>query len=741
MLLYQPPFLMVDNLMLFPDHEDPQAFYYIVSVPELALDNGELSFWGLAVLPDVSVDAAGDTVQDLSRVNLSFDVELTVTTEQLENAKKELAKQRGVEVKSLTPAPFQSGKTTLIVARPGDQQSKDITVFDGHSPSLLGANRAAFAVSAQEEEAKVLVASLAAGSIAATVGYELNFLGLTPSFEAKMTVHWQAVYNQFHQNDTTNFIFVSDQIEQTVEHLQESRAIEIEIKELDPEGASSATKALFDELKSQVVQKLFETPRPIGDEPIEDRIGHGVRNVLTALLPGVAHSLREMHQDELSDTIIDLHDQQSKSYPCFPQSTFSGMVKRAGGIKDKLQYVSLADLPFHVSDLVVEVAASAPELGVKAVNLLVEALSSDRNTTLLSQQVLLDVSKPGRTVLHYRPKGTGAPVIRFQAEMMLDPTTAPNGKERWPFDWKDVQGGRIWFDPEEFLTSTSVRFEVESGALFDLPASVMLDVGAYLGGDQLPFRSSHFDFAKDSLSQTFSVIVPDGADVVFKGKLTYRRPGEADYVVDGLTFNTPVYTIRNPFAKAWNMEVHSSADWNTTDGLVVEMRVWDPLRKVWVTGETKITKDAPVYTFRFFTSPDTPRDAQMRLSRITKDGNVIRGPWRDYSGAVVSISDQFQAARRIRVTLDAPRFTVDKVRAVSVELTYRAGDLNVDGNVLLTSDKAFGDWIHPFPDYSQPTYQFQVKARSTDGDSYSVKAQNCALDDLTVSLPANPWWS
>ena len=48
MLYYKPPFLMVDNVTVFPDHVDPEAFYYVVSVPELVKQDGQPSFWAVA---------------------------------------------------------------------------------------------------------------------------------------------------------------------------------------------------------------------------------------------------------------------------------------------------------------------------------------------------------------------------------------------------------------------------------------------------------------------------------------------------------------------------------------------------------------------------------------------------------------------------------------------------------------------------------------------------------------------
>src|SRR4051794_11568763 len=278
MLNAQPPYLMVDATTVFTDHADPEAFYYMISVPELVRDSGEPAFWATSILPSVSVTSGGAAAQpEVARSTVSFDVQLAISDDALEKLKKEIQKRWGRIPKRLSPVPLRGGKANLAVARPGaNEASKDFFIYEGHAPSLMGANRAAFALAAQGEEAQFLTAALSGGSVPAVVSYELEYLGLAPSFHASMVVHWSSVYQQLRERATTNFIFVSSELDKTIETMQETRAIEIQVEELDPEGAKAATKALFDELKSEAVKKLFETPRPVGEVPIEERIGRGV---------------------------------------------------------------------------------------------------------------------------------------------------------------------------------------------------------------------------------------------------------------------------------------------------------------------------------------------------------------------------------------------------------------------------------------------------------------------------------
>ena len=95
----------------------------------------------------------------------------------------------------------------------------------------------------------------------------------------RMRIHWSEVYQNLRDLQMTNFVFVAEEMDTVVESLHRNHAVEIEVQELDPDGATAATTALFNELKNQIVQKLFSPPRQLGDVPVEDRIRSGGEDV------------------------------------------------------------------------------------------------------------------------------------------------------------------------------------------------------------------------------------------------------------------------------------------------------------------------------------------------------------------------------------------------------------------------------------------------------------------------------
>lgn len=742
MLFYKPPFLMVDQVTVFPDHSDLEAFYYIVAVPELVVEQQQPAFWATAILPPASTTTGGAGQQAIGRALVSFDIETPLPADPENRLRKEIQKHYGRAPKRLIPAPLSSGKASLTVARPGAAEAnKDFFVYEGHSPSLMGSNRAAFAIAAEGAEAQSLVAALSVGHLAAVVTYDLQFPGLAPSFEARMVVHWRTVYERFRERETMNAIFVAEEIDKTIEKLKESRAIEIEIKELDPEGAKAATRALFDELRSEVVKRLFETPRPSGDVPIEERIGRGVREVLTSLMPGVSHTLRTLNQNLLSDTVIDLREQQVKNYPFFPQSTLAGVLERAGGAAGRLVFVRMEDLPQRIEEAFVEMAPASERLGVRSVRLRVQATTPGRDVPLADESFTLSPKAPERKSLRFRRLGSEEPSLRFQAEMSLDPAVAPAGKERLLFDWKPAKGNRVWFDPEEFLDVAEVRIEIDDAAVLDT-STVRMDIEAICAGETTPFRKATLGFSKTALSQTFSVVVPDGKTVAFRGTEIFSRLGESDFV-RAAAIKGSIHRVMNPFGQAWSMEVHAVSTWIDTTALFVEFRVWDVLRKLFLLGEQQFNKAAASATFRFSTSLDTPKKAEARVTRVAPDGRIVRGPWKDLAGPVVAVSDDVRAERRIRATLAAPQFVKAGVKKVFVDLEYPEDGTSpvaaADPPLEFARDGATADWTHAFPDPTRPFYRYRVRAKGENGERFTGPWVRSGADDVSVTLPEVPW--
>jgi hypothetical protein len=270
-----------------------------------------------------------------------------------------------------------------------------------------------------------------------------------------------------------------------------------------------------------------------------------------------------------------------------------------------------------------------------------------------------------------------------------------------------------------------------------------MDVEAWAPGDSSPIYRTNLQFTKDALSHTCTVIVPEDKTVSFRGKETFRRIGELDFTRTVPAIPAAVHRIMNPFGQSWTMEVRAISSWTETEALFGEFRVWDVLRKTWLLAEHQFKKDGPTFTLRFSTSLETPRKAEARVTRIGADGKIVRGPWKDLAGPVAPITDDVKPQRRIRATLSAPHFQQVGVKKAFVDLEYHDNEHNIHETATppleLARNEAVADWVHTFPDPSRPFYRFKVRARGEGGERYSGAWTESGADDLTITLPENPW--
>jgi hypothetical protein len=377
---------------------------------------------------------------------------------------------------------------------------------------------------------------------------------------------------------------------------------------------------------------------------------------------------------------------------------------------------------------------------VQSVELQIEVRTPGREEPLLDRSVILQGATL-REVLPFRRFGTEEPSVRYRANMSIDSSMAPGGREHWSFDWRTVEGQRVWFNPEEWLDVVEMRVEIDDPAVFEGPTRVEMEIEAWIPGDAAPLRRSTFHFTKEVPAGVFTVIVPEGQTPTFQGRETFRRLGEPDFVRHIPLISGSAHRIMNPFGKAWSMEVRAVANWATTEALLVELRVWDVARNIWLRDDHRFTKDGTAYTLRFLTSPETPRKAEARVTRIGTDVSIVRGPWKDLAGAVVAVTDAVEPLRRLRVRLIAPHFTEVGVRRARADIEYHDPDQRIHETAELTfsGDGAVVDWLHPFRDPSRPLYRYRLRASGQNGETYKSAWAEGGDDDLELILPASPW--
>ena len=276
MLYLDSPVGSIAGLTLFRDHANPNLFYYACERPRLAMNEGVPEFVFLVYKRDITdnPNLTPEAKQQLGGGFLAFTVDLSVDDVQLKEVRRRLGQFADGTVE-LAPLPYRSGTVRLSITKdtaeaPGAAADtpKGVSFFEevyGTSkPSLLGGNRATFGVMMDHEGALLMEAALKSGISPIGVIYDLEYLGMRPAFNVKITADYKRIYNhlemQFGIRGGVGPITAAVDIGMAWQKLREDGSIKVEVTNFtDDENFRKQADAAFDWFKTELLRDFFKS--------------------------------------------------------------------------------------------------------------------------------------------------------------------------------------------------------------------------------------------------------------------------------------------------------------------------------------------------------------------------------------------------------------------------------------------------------------------------------------------------
>ncbi len=301
MLLLSSDSLTVNGVTVFPDHVDPNQFWYLPAPVGLATmaDTGEPQFLLIEYAPDV----ASSGVNGVGFLNVTMCLKID------DDTKNTILGQVGsafptADTPRLAPAPFDEGTVQIVTlnmqgsggtaappAPPGSIQMVE-NILGAVSPELYGDNNALFALSLSEDAATILKAAFEDGMAPVGGIYNLKFTGVRPALDVKVTADLKRVYDSFSVALTAKAYWVSAGIDATFEKLRQDGAITIEVVNLAGDQANAdAEKAALDFFKQDILTNWFTPSLSPTTAAAADAAGHGTpaTSTSTTTTTGAAH--------------------------------------------------------------------------------------------------------------------------------------------------------------------------------------------------------------------------------------------------------------------------------------------------------------------------------------------------------------------------------------------------------------------------------------------------------------------
>lgn len=315
MLYLDKPIGPIRGMMIYADHADPDLFYYVPERPRLAKNDGVAEFVMLKYRRDITDNPAfdPDTKQALGGGFLAFTVDLGVDDEELKEIKRELGRFANGEVK-LTPIQFRKGSVRLTITKDAADaedapptEPRGLTFFEevygATKPSLFGFNRATFALVLSQEAATLFEAALRSGISPVGVIYDLEFLGLRPAFNVRISANYHRVYKEldveFGARGQIYAVSLGVDIGAAFQRLRDQGIIKVEVLNFtDDDNLRKQADEAFNWFKTELLKEFFKSSLP-PPAIMRPEAGGGLLSQLTNLLGALGSTQSGSAQPQL----------------------------------------------------------------------------------------------------------------------------------------------------------------------------------------------------------------------------------------------------------------------------------------------------------------------------------------------------------------------------------------------------------------------------------------------------------
>ncbi len=265
MLLLGSKAITVEGIQVFPDHADPNQFWYLPGPVALARDrtSHEADFLFLKFRPAAVQGGAKGGGFVMFTVNLQPDANL-------ENRILGRVAALAPGEPKLSAVQFDEGTVQCIalnVQGPGGTTAGSAPggfvavqeILGASVPSLFGDNAAAFSLTLSQEGATLLESAFEDGTAPVGVIYNLKFTGMRPALDIKITANFKRIYDEFSVGLTAQYYWFQIGIDAGFEKLVQDGAIKIEVTNFTGQGdLDQKEQWALDFFKQYLLAQWFE---------------------------------------------------------------------------------------------------------------------------------------------------------------------------------------------------------------------------------------------------------------------------------------------------------------------------------------------------------------------------------------------------------------------------------------------------------------------------------------------------
>lgn len=749
----------IDGMTVFPDHADPLQYYYLPLMPHMTTvrDPGA----GNAEVPQFSL------IRFRGRAGtggfLNFDVNLGATEDQLDEIRRVIEREERLrETPRIAPVTTVSGTVKLLMlgrqtgdapATPGtDGAPKFVLKMDHHaSPSLFGDNQAAFSVQLDAAGVTVIEKSLQGEILPIAVVYSLNYLGLRPAYSIRLDIDWDRVQEHMDEKYSGGFLFSSVEISNTVDELEESRAIVLEadtfvVEDEDNQGVIDRRDAALAQVRSMITEAFFTPTLPPYEPGKEDEWAEKLR-----LVAGVVGAIGAGPAGQMASTTffsyaknnykrvdrktlnVNLSERVAIQRSIHPQGHLAGMFRL------------LRDTPLPRERFITDVDLDDPWFERRRLNFVSRA---DFDTDAISsinvkaryggepQNILLAKGTPAGTLdwSSIIENGSMQRPVELQYEVTfanVDATERPR-QITSPPRLVDVENCEI--DPRELYAVSSVPI-VAVNFPWDAYPSVEVHVRYQDEGNSLDEREV-FRLSKERPEVTWRVFVLDRQKREFAYRLVFRAADNRDVDSGWKSTEEEQITIRDPFPRKRILDVVPNVDWNVVDQVFVDLRYDDRANRVLEEASFSFAKGSTPQKFTIAVEDPEHKQVSYRATFLFKDGRMIEVPESMTLDRRIVIRPDMRGRRIVEVH-PPDDFAARNVKRITAEVRYEdfTAALSFNDTFVFEDASARGYFEFDYVDEARDRYESRITTLFENGLQQATEWQASEAPVLQIKTP------
>ncbi|WP_452599051.1 hypothetical protein [Pontimicrobium sp. MEBiC01747] len=739
-----PQIAVLDDIIAFPDDENPNMFYLARSTPQIRMDDDMPIFNGLFWTD--KADGTGSSTAGLAGGYVNFDINLGISEEEKRKAANKLKKmkiqqQRRREIvklekerlgliarargESRVPEPdvpavgeitfgaleYTDGTVTLLEEKEGGLVSWSSA---GGPASLVGDNNAAFAIRLSADGAAVWYKALKQGDKAISTRYDLKFRLRLPSLEIRA---WAGSTQKSEINRKVDRVWKNqDQgcsdadveridVSSVVENMTEEGLLNIEIKK----GSTEISDEHVSQLRDMAIKLIEDKVKEI----IKSRI-HGMTEEerKTSMIEVMKEEIRSFV--ELRFTQRDVVE-----WKMAPQATIMNFLEDVSeeNKRNITKLVDLADDIVGTVEIPLQVNAPWEEAPfVSSVKVMAEYPSAEENKSWL-----FDKNTTKDKWLFRRPKKDDA-VVKYTSEVyfkgvskpLLIPTQETNGLI-------NIEVGKVGFMQANFKPHPTLNSLSGDNKILNIQVAINYKTE----DDSDHFKTSLVFKPEDVEGKKLERAIYEHVDAPIEYTVTYyskngkviEMPSQKYYFTENQSAD--IFTP-NPYEDTLELDVElgMSPD-ESLKKIIVEFQYKDDDNEF--TSEDKVALEAE----------EDWESVTAKLVQLNKDKQDFRYRYKligdnlfSRSGWVDSTGDQTLILPILQVSINVSRLKIgEKYQNVVLELSYKNDKQKVNHQIFLDEESAKKpiNWFIPRIDESHDSYTYSMTLYPENGDPIEVK--------------------